>query len=551
MPYDLPFWADLIHPPRTWYVNATTGNDANNGNASSPFASIAGLAAAPVRNSDRIELNRGDVFRRTNDYLYQLWAPTVHGIRLGAYGDGADPILNGSTVITGWSVDSGTIYKASTTVTFSSHTATGQCWVNDSRLNRVTAKPTHAGEFWLDSANSLLYVWLADSSDPTAATVELTNCVEGLDLSSLCDWSVDHVQVHKCMEGNWYLRGTAKRLSLTNCTSIGGGRGFDVGGSFTMYGNDYNSKRDFLLLDCTSHEALGENFWIGFITNCAARNCVAYNGGMKGKVSGYSTVQIAGCNFSVADYALNCLIENCTAYNGFSGTSTFDIENEIDVGVPTNTIYRNNYIYSGEGTIVLCADAGYQSQWYNNKIVQDCLTTAAGCLKIWNGSAPSRDVRGGTYGQYYHNTFIENVDPTGATMLNLTACDHADIRNNIFKGSNKSSMRNVAITTAAVTNLILNYNSYCGSRQYWRLNSTDYTKFTVADGTPNWVTTSGYDANSINSTTATDPQFTTEYSDLSLQAGSPCKAKGTPVGILTDYAGNARSVTAPSIGAYE
>jgi hypothetical protein len=50
----------------------------------------------------------------------------------------------------------------------------------------------------------------------------------------------------------------------------------------------------------------------------------------------------------------------------------------------------------------------------------------------------------------------------------------------------------------------------------------------------------------------TDPLFTNAAAgDFTLQAGSPCKLAGYNSGITTDFDGNARHATTPSIGAYE
>ena len=49
-----------------------------------------------------------------------------------------------------------------------------------------------------------------------------------------------------------------------------------------------------------------------------------------------------------------------------------------------------------------------------------------------------------------------------------------------------------------------------------------------------------------------NPLLTNPITDFSLQAGSPAIGTGSPTGApTTDYAGNARSATAPCIGAYE
>jgi len=94
-----------------YYVDAANGNDNNNG------LSI-GAAWKTIEKVNNQTFNPGDsiLFKRGETWREQLIVPSSgdsnQPITFGAYGEGEDPEINGSDIITGWSRYQGNIYVA-------------------------------------------------------------------------------------------------------------------------------------------------------------------------------------------------------------------------------------------------------------------------------------------------------------------------------------------------------------------------------------------------------------------------------------------------------
>ena len=162
----------------------------------------------------------------------------------------------------------------------------------------------------------------------------------------------------------------------------------------------------------------------------------------------------------------------------------------------------------------------------------------------------------GAWSFYYNSVLIggnsaASTANTFAFVSNQAAGVARDYRNNIFWNAASTASgtgANVALLSTAGAGLASNYND---------LYATGTTGFVGHDGTnaqatlANWQTATGQDANSIS----VDPLFvgaTAPTANLHLQGSSPAKGAGTPIsGITTDFDGDARSATAPSIGADE
>ncbi|MBA4303875.1 MAG: hypothetical protein C0424_06590 [Sphingobacteriaceae bacterium] len=126
--------------------------------------------------------------------------------------------------------------------------------------------------------------------------------------------------------------------------------------------------------------------------------------------------------------------------------------------------------------------------------------------------------------------FVSNVNVTG---LNIT--------NNIFVNSQTNSTRRAIYSVANDTSFTaINHNLY-------RADTIGFIGAAARIALADWQTATGKDANSITG----NPLFTSS-TDMRPLEGSPVFGAGTPVaGITVDYLGNTRSVSAPSIGAYE
>lgn len=152
---------------------------------------------------------------------------------------------------------------------------------------------------------------------------------------------------------------------------------------------------------------------------------------------------------------------------------------------------------------------------------------------------------GGGY-RIHFNTINLNVNQgsngiTAALLVSNVAVTGLTISNNVFANTQTNSSRRAVYSLANDTSFtVLNHNLY-------RADTIGFigaaTRIALAD----WQTATGKDANSITG----NPLFTSS-TDMRPLEGSPVFGAGTPVaGITVDYLGNTRSVSTPSIGAYE
>lgn len=102
----------------TYYVDAYTGNDGNPGTSSAtPFRTISKVNSTVLHPGDSILLKRGQVWREQLTIVYSGQAGSP--ITIGAYGNGAAPVLSGAAdmVRSSWSIYSNKIYVTTLTGT--------------------------------------------------------------------------------------------------------------------------------------------------------------------------------------------------------------------------------------------------------------------------------------------------------------------------------------------------------------------------------------------------------------------------------------------------
>jgi hypothetical protein len=157
---------------------------------------------------------------------------------------------------------------------------------------------------------------------------------------------------------------------------------------------------------------------------------------------------------------------------------------------------------------------------------------------------------GGTNFKLYYNS----ISITGAfgsatagcfsqCLFVSTASTNMDLVNNVFyntrTGTSPKSYTVHAVTGTTFT--VINYNDYYSSGAAIGFLGSEVADFAA------WQTATGQDVNSFSS----DPLFNSN-TNLQPQNGSPLLGAGTPItGITTDINGTARSLTAPTVGAYE
>jgi hypothetical protein len=144
----------------TYYVDCNGANSNNGTSMSTPWQTIAKVNNSSFSPGDSVLFRAGCTWRE------QMTVPSSgsegNPITFGAYGSGAAPQINASNLVTGWSQDSGSRYKAA----FSA--ATPQVVLrNGTRLVADGSVPTVDGH-WYWAAN-VLYLCCGD---PTSLTVE-------------------------------------------------------------------------------------------------------------------------------------------------------------------------------------------------------------------------------------------------------------------------------------------------------------------------------------------------------------------------------------------
>ncbi len=229
----------------------------------------------------------------------------------------------------------------------------------------------------------------------------------------------------------------------------------------------------------------------------------------------------------------------------------------------TNSTVSANLIYGASNTsssnskgshgITLNLTSNANVELYNNVIYKiEGFGSATSSGNIW-GIA----LLAGSKVNFYNNSiFIGGVrssgftsDTIGCLMINSTATNQLNIKNNIFLITrNPSDVTNGACfslytKTNSSAFLSCDYNFYFGDIDKYRVGYLNGAKLTIS----NWRTATGQDVHSQ----FIDPNI--GYGTF-LQPGSlsPCMNAGVPIpSVTTDFLGTVRSLTVPSIGAYE
>jgi hypothetical protein len=281
-------------------------------------------------------------------------------------------------------------------------------------------------------------------------------------------------------------------------------------------------------------------------------------------LTGASAIRYVGLYLQGVDSAL----VSGNSIGNFVGTNSED-DRGIWLATSTrNTVISNNNIYSlkytgtsGYGAYGIAASTGTIGA--NIVIVNNLVSDISG--DGWNYTTVLGD---NTHGLYLFSTqsgiyvYYNSINLEGSTLNQTNALSSgicigtgttADLKNNIINNNLGLSAATgfgsagIFLQTASTQ---LNYSNYndiyvnptgTGVKYLGQIAAVGYNDLA------SWQTASGKDSNSISAA----PQFNT-LTDLKPLWTSPVLAAGNPVaGITLDFEGTARSLTNPSIGAYE
>lgn len=476
-----------------YYVDASRPNDDGDGLSEGAAWKTLGKVQAELTGDQSdtvVKFKCGEEWRGW--YVPAGFGTSGHPFVHTSYGEGADPIIDASTVATGWAP-----YGAgagSTYVIYNINPAQGWSRVGMVRvggtliLTYVADEDTLAeGEYHHDTTDDDLYVRLAGDADPDGFTIEYDEYY-----ASVVATAKDYITIE-----NFMFRG-----------------GFD--GIRIQDGCDY-----WIIQDCTTRynsekgvKIQGDNLECTY--NTIQRIDVRYCGEPSRGLSSYG-IQVTS---DVGNASSNNLIQNNLIRDTEKGA--FSLRHA------DSNIWRYNESYATGESCVFHDDSD-SNEWYYNIFDHDGWNDGDSIFYIFSASLNN---------EIYNNVIISNGNDVGIKCYgNSTG---TKVKNNIYYGA----ARYISVSDGSHTNFESDYNClYVTGATFGTWRGVNKTTFT------NWKDDSSQDANSTDS----NPSFVNKAGDnFKLQSNSPCIETGTDVSLTPDIVGTiVPQGNFPEMGAYE
>ncbi len=506
-------------------------------------------------------------------------------ITLGAYGEGAAPIIQGSELETGWTHHSGNVYSkaiasgAGEGIGMVTQDGTPLKFVTwDTNLATTLSNATPGSYFYeyINATAGTIYVWCIDGATPDAHTMQVSRRLFGVRGVGVSYVNVENLHF-RCTSLHGISFVDAQNINVKGCVIEKlGGAVVLTAPSIIYAGNGIefgNSSSSCAVTGCT----ISDIFDSGISPQTFDSSKTASNFTFADSTvtrCGFAGVEIAVLSNSGAwtnSSLSNVTVSGITVTDsgkGWSGVRYKDMPpgnpgegRGIKIGADgsTNTmsgiVIENVTVSGSEGSgIMIFGEVGNvnisRSRIFNNGRngieVSDGTSTSIGLTvasSLVYGNGGAADLYGISYYavngsdlRVYHTTFYDN-DTIG---LAIWAANGTDIRNNLFHSSTAVTHLYSNINLAGE---ILDYNCYEeNGAQIIHVNGETGTPYlTVAS----LVSNTAFEDHGIGTG---DPRVN---ADFTLQATSPCRGAGiTGTGVTTDYTGTPFS-NPPSIGAYE
>ncbi len=362
----------------------------------------------------------------------------------------------------------------------------------------MTAKNSNQ-EFRNGSIMNALGIGLLISSNPPSSIYADNLVIDGMTISNAC-------------------------LTQTN------GAGIDGGGNAARPVENLTITHN-TIVDCgEANSSRNHNMYFNDINN----SYIAYNWSYMTQNRGsFGLILHGNCNNDIIEYNLFEYCGNGVGINdGYATTESF-----------TNITFRNNINrFHGQRAGQLQGIAMYLFGLVNCNVYNN-LHYGSKMSYFFAAVGPSGGGDSVASGNVFsHETLYNNA---GGMVVTGTMGATTNVFQNFIIASTAITGTLLSVDAAAYPKTVIrNFliwapNNTASNAIVW--NGTNYTL-------DNWMTAVGTGLGCIKA----DPLFTDAANgDFTLQAGSPCKLAGYNSGITTDFAGNARHATTPSIGAYE
>lgn len=508
-----------------YYVDATLGNDAWLGTLAQPWKTFARIWTGPIVAGDLILLKRGEQWREL--LLVPASGNSGQYITFRAYGTGADPIINGSDLITSWSDEGGDVWSK-ILVGYSPNLV----YFDENRGTPESAQIDVDAEYdwYWDSGTETLYIYSAADPDTTytdpGVEVGARNCV-----FMRRSWIlIQNLQLRMGNVGGVRPLGTHSNIVIQDCTFFGCRRGVYGYGSDGLEITDVTVRRcDFQYME--QHGVMLERQTYNWLVE---QNTCQYcglepgaggagGGGIKafGTLSGGHTIQsnicrdggnaaTRGWGIHIDTVGLGCTVRyNRVESNGLvSGGGGINIEKSSDCEIYFNEVIGNEFGLN----LNAGAEGGHRNAFDNNT----CYSNTRGIRVAGDGATP---------GSITDNIFRNNI-----------SVDSVIYELDVFQGGENDG--------AIGTGNVYEYNCL-------GLETTNFIRWGVG------VTPDTYDAwEALYGNTRSieaDPLFMASGTgDFTLQEGSPCRDAGAFLGLPRDFAGiSVPQGSAPDVGANE
>lgn len=595
------YWLDSTSGLNTYtngskYPGYITNPDLSQGSANAtygPFQTLAkeytytAVGATPAVADSAFMLKRGDTY---DGFLFnKKVAASTSKYLTGAYGTGARPVVryvnsaaqNNQTIGAAYG-----FYYAGATGTgprIRNLTIDAQN-VMQVRIGAITGSAPTAGQVITGGTTGTTGVFQYDSASYTLiAITNFGSTAQGYSNGETLTWSGGScavIAVPNAANGVWFCgdvtngganwevvncdvintagngvlagynqtAGTSNNFTIQNstfhdcCRAAANGAGIDGGGAGTALNTPVGQAsliESNTIYDCgIASYSTNHNMYLGNIYNTTIRLNWSYMTQNRGN---HALVIHGNCDAVLVE---KNLMEGCG--NGLGINPGYGAAETLNGFTVRQNINRRHGRWSGQAQGYAALIAGVtNSSFYNNLWYGNCfgfsLTLGGGADSATNNLTISHET-------FYNNT--EGVKPTGSeAQVDIGgAVTNVVLQNSIIVNTGTSHyllrVATAAIAGTIVRNCCFYSPNYTGASLVIAWGATNYS---LTDWIA-WMDTNRPGHGNIIG----DPLFTNAAGDdFTLQAGSPCKLAGYNSGITTDFAGNPRNATTPSIGAYE
>jgi Right handed beta helix region len=531
----------------TYYVDATNGNDGNNGQStSSPWKTITKVNASTFQPGDNILLNRGGIWREQLN-------PKSSGVQgspifFGAYGTGNKPSIRGSNTYNAtanWVLESGNLWYLASVPKDPGIFAHNQ--ITAQRKLKKTSLATQ-WDYWYDATNLRLYAYSTSNPASLATSLEVAvrQYVVGPQSASFITY--DNLDIRHAYFIGWLGWG-GKNVTFQYC-------------NFTQSGGDHmlfqNGSNNGLVTNCSFDDwGIGTGQYYAVHTQA---NGTTSTGPVdvqdstftfSSVVDGAVYVQPSSTEHTVMMQDTNSWLRNVQR-NTIDGLTHINDDGIViwDSGSDaTSHLVEGNVIKNIGGIAIIIQQLENHGAHpvvtvrYNrldNVCLANTLDKAAIRLRDFSSASPV---------SVYYN--VVNKTQSGSNTepgIDLSGANGAKIYNNTIYGVDKGIwVRNTSTGAVGMNNIIISNRSYGIQVDSTSSISADYNCIN-SNAAGNY---SGFTAGTHN--ISLNPLLANATSgDFHLTASSPCIDKGIYVGLTQDMTSNlVPSGAGTDIGAYE